>query len=160
MSAIDASLTAWTSESKVAKSNSGMVTLYTKSIPLPSLFLLPNECLAPPHASRLTIPSDASEKICFTGADLGSVTINAGVVKRFKSSSEIVSEPSNGVWWPTKSNHEAVDFYRQPNELCQVTVNVDHVKLNMTTILKEFEVSPGTFGMGQPAMHYRNVSTY
>ena len=72
------------------------------------------------------------------------VTFNAGEVRRFNKSNEIRAEPSNAIWWPRKSNHEAVDFYRQPNELCQVTVNVDHDELNMTTILKEFEVSPGT----------------
>ena len=73
-----------------------------------------------------------------------SVTFNAAEVRRFNDSKEIVPEPSNAIWWPRKSNHEAVDFYRQPDELCQVTVDVDHDKLNMATILKEFEVIPGT----------------
>ena len=76
------------------------------------------------------------------------VTFNAAEVRRFNDSKEIVPEPSNAIWWPRKSNHEAVDFYRQPNELCQVTVNVDHDKLNMATILKEFEVIPGTLWHG------------
>ena len=76
------------------------------------------------------------------------MTFKAGEVRRFNSSSEIVTEPSNGIWWPRKSNQEAVDFYRQPNELCQVTVDVDHAKLNMTAILKEFEVSPRAFRQG------------
>ena len=97
--------------------------------------------------SFVTYFSDAAKKI-FSGADLRPVTFNAGEVSRFNDPREIVAKPSNGVWWPRKSNHEAVDFYRQPNELCQVTVNVDHDQLNMTSILKEFEVSFGTLWHG------------
>ena len=123
----------------------GILSLSTKPkhSPLVCCISLMNALVVLVHFC-LTFSSDKSEKNRSTGEKLEDVTLSAGEIQRFNDSSEIVAEPSNGIWWPRKSNHEAVDFYRQPNELCQVTVNDDHNKLTMSTIFKEFEVSPGT----------------
>lgn len=35
---------------------------------------------------------------------------------------------------PLQANHKATNFFRQPNELCQVTISEDHDSFSETTI--------------------------
>lgn len=50
--------------------------------------------------------------------------------------------PEVGLWWPQQTNYDSVDFFIQPNELAQCTINRDHKPLSYPVILSRFEVHP------------------
>ena len=77
------------------------------------------------------------------GLELSPVSFPAGEVKRFRKATEITAGPPNAVWWPLQTNHEATDFFRQPNELCQLTISAKHKPLIQPTIEKQFKVRLG-----------------
>ncbi len=57
---------------------------------------------------------------------------------------EIQPDPADPhkIWWPLDKTFKSVDFIRQPNEVCQVTLNADHSMLNVDKIMECFEVWP------------------
>ena len=69
----------------------------------------------------------ANSTLSAAGLELAPVSFPAGEVKRFRQATQITAGPPNAVWWPLKTNHKATDFFRQPNELCQVTVSKNQI---------------------------------
>ena len=63
---------------------------------------------------------------------------------------EIAVDPANPadahkIWWPLDKTFRSVDFIRQPNEVCQVTLNPKHKNLDLNRIMECFEVRPPCF---------------
>ena len=65
-----------------------------------------------------------------------------GGVKSFVTLEEIKPDPADAykIWWPLNKSFKSVDFIRQPNEVCQVTLNPHHDRLDLDKIMECFEV--------------------
>ena len=55
---------------------------------------------------------------------------------------DIKPDPSDAhkTWWPLDKKFKSVDFIRQRNEVCQVTLNPNHDPLDLDKIMGCFEV--------------------
>lgn len=60
---------------------------------------------------------------------------------------EIAVDPADAhkIWWPLDKTFRSVDFIRQPNEVCQVTLKPKHKDLDLSRIMECFEVWPSYF---------------
>lgn len=78
------------------------------------------------------------------------VTFQPASKSSFMKLEEIAVDPANPadahkIWWPLDKTFRSVDFIRQPNEVCQVTLNPKHKNLDLNRIMECFEVRPPCF---------------
>ena len=55
---------------------------------------------------------------------------------------DIKPDPADAhkIWWPLDEEFKGVDFIRQPNEVCHVTLNPGHESLDLNKIMECFKV--------------------
>ena len=53
----------------------------------------------------------------------------------------LVEEQMENLWWPQQSHYDSVDFFNQPNELVQCTINRDQKTLNHSAIMHRCQVN-------------------
>lgn len=79
---------------------------------------------------------------CLAGVTLPPVSFPKASVASFMKLGDIKPDPSDAhkTWWPLDKKFKSVDFIRQPNEVCQVTLNPNHDPLDLDKIMECFEV--------------------
>ena len=97
--------------------------------------------LEPHHMSWLNAPLHCAE------GGHSPATFQPASKSSFMKLEDIAVEPADGhkIWWPLDKTFRSVDFIRQPNEVCQVTLNPKHKNLDLNRIMECFEVWPPCF---------------
>ena len=78
----------------------------------------------------------------YTGAICHLVSFLPASKSPFTKLEEVQPDPADAhkIWWPLDRTSESVDFIRQPNEVCYVTLKPRHKDLDINIIMECFEV--------------------